>query len=220
MTDPNSAQRPADAGATTTVKDGNRATAMPLKDFMSQLGVVMKLPDKDRPRATRPEAAVDAAPNRRSTPRLWLPVVAILGAAGFAGARMKPPPRVTLPPEVIGTWVTPHPEFAGRRLIFTPAGMLQVNDTTIDSPMQKILGSQVKRYADTVQVAIVHEADGGSITLSLAYTRGAFESLTLKNPAGVAWYRITDSAAFIPGFRQGKAPGSPILPGGRKPWEH
>jgi hypothetical protein len=219
MTGPADDRPPQAERAGTTVKDGNLATSMHLKDFMSQLGVVMKLPDKEKPKPVK-QIAATATPGTKPLTRLWLPVLAVLGAAGFAGARLRPPPVFTLPAELTGTWVTPHPEFAGRRMIFTPTSLLQVNDTTADPVPWKVLHVATRRYADTIQVQLVHEADGGTMRLEMAYTRGAFESINLKNPAAVAWYRIADSAAYIPGFRAA-APASGVkILNGKKPWEH
>lgn len=207
----------------TTIKDGNIATPMPLKDFMSQLGVVMKLPEKEKER-TKPAAG--ASEERRSSgghTRLWLPVAGIAATAWFASAQLRPAPSAQLPDQLTGVWVTDDQRYAGKQLVLSRWAVQQSFGTVSPGESQRLVSVASTTRGDTTAVTLVHEADGGTATLTFAHTRGAFESLILRNPSSVVWHRLSDSAiarkAVGGPVAVQQAPNSVQLKG-RKPWEH
>lgn len=216
------------SGAIASVKDGDLASPMPLREFLAQLGVVMQLPARLEETAAAP--STEPAPTRaRSRARLALPVLAVLAVSVFSLSRLAPPPQVELPSEILGTWTTRDGSHAGTRLVLsqTTVQMLK-GDRPIAEPY-RIQSADVRRRPDSIAVVLRHEADGGTTELAAAWSReGGRERLTLKHPAGVTWFRLQDTlaapaprtasqGAVIP--RPGSTPGVPAGPG-KKPWEH
>ncbi|MGQ0764407.1 MAG: hypothetical protein ACT4OZ_01910 [Gemmatimonadota bacterium] len=208
----------------TTIKDGNIGTPMALRDFMGQLGVVMKLPEKERENVA-PGAGVAAPKVQGKThTRLWLPVAGIAVSAWFAVAQLSPAPSAQLPDQLTGVWVTGDKRYAGKQLVLSTRAVQQSFGTVSPGESQRLVSVTSVSRGDTTAVTLVHEADGGTATLSFAYVGGALETLMLKNPSGVAWHRLSDSATVRKaGGREGAAAQqttNSVQLKGRKPWEH
>jgi hypothetical protein len=217
-------------GAGTSVKDGDLATPMRLRDFMSQLGVVMQLPARVPEAQPVPQAVGTPTPSRRVRARLAIPVAAVLAVSAFSLSRLAPPPPPVMPTEVLGTWTTSEGSYAGKRLVLAARTVQMLNGDKPITSAQAIRAVSVQRRLDTVAVLVTHDADGGATELAAAWTnQGGLERLTLKHPAGFSWRRLQDSVnapATAAQARAGNAaaiprPANPAgIPGpGKKPWE-
>lgn len=202
-------------GAATSVKDGDLRNAMLVHDFMMQLGTVMRLPSKPRAPTPLVTDAIKSPPRTR-----WSIPVLAAGIALAAGAwRLKPAPRAELPRDVVGTWQTSDSRYAGRQLVLTDETIFQTDAGGATGTPDRITSLSVDARGDTMSVAIQHESEGQVATLHLVYVKSPEEYITLRNPAGVLWRRVTDSTATSEKPRSpGLAP--PPAPPGKKAWEH
>jgi hypothetical protein len=173
-----------------SVKDGDLATPMPLSTFLIQLGLELELPARP---AEPPAVAEEVTAGGEIRSRLWIPLVAIAVVSAFVLARLAPPPPVTLPPEILGTWTTSARGYAGSRLILSYNSVQLMKGTRAISPPQRVRRAVVRRTQDSLAVGLQHDADGGTAELTLSWASGLRESLTLKNPVGVTWHRLADS---------------------------
>jgi hypothetical protein len=178
------------SGKHATVKDGDLKTPMPLNTFLMQLGLELELPARP---AEAPAVAEEATAGGEIRSRLWIPLVAVAVISVFGLARLAPPPPVTLPPEILGTWTTSARGYAGSRLILGSNTVQLMRDTGAISPSLRVRRAVVRRTQDSLAVVLLHDADGGTAELTLAWASGLRESLTLKNPVGVTWHRLADS---------------------------
>jgi hypothetical protein len=211
-----------------SVKDGDLASPMPLREFLAQLGVVMQLPSRQAETAAAP--STESAPTRaRPRTRLALPVLAVLAVSVFSLSRLAPPPLVQLPSEILGTWTTRDGRHAGTRLVLSKSTVQMLQGERPVAEPYRIQSAEVRRRPDSIAVVLLHETDGGATKLAAAWSReGGRERLTLKHPAGVTWFRLQDTLAAPAARtanqgavrpRRGSTPGVPAGPG-EKPWEH
>lgn len=205
----------AQPGLTTTVKDGDLRTAMPVHDFMLQLGAVMRLPSK--PRAPTPLVTdVVKAPRRT---RWWLPALAVAVALGTGARQLIPAPRAEVPAAVVGTWQTSDPRYAGRQLVLAANTIVETDQHGVLGTPERVTALSLSERGDTMTMAIQHQAEGEVATLNLVYVRSPDEYLTLRNPAGVNWRRVGDSLTAAPKkWTPGPTPPTPAP--GKKAWEH
>ncbi|MFN8580600.1 MAG: hypothetical protein U0163_06425 [Gemmatimonadaceae bacterium] len=208
------------ATGSTSIKDGDLRTPLPLDEFMLQLGTVMRLPPK--PVETTPETP--ATTTRRGT-RLWLPAAATAVALVVAATQLRPSAPAPVPQEIVGTWETSDPRYAGRQLVLTSESVIEATGNGVLSQPERVSAVQAARRGDTLAVTITHEADGAVASLSLAHIAGFDEHIILRNPAGVSWYRAQDPANVRPApASRSTGTESPTPPPstapGKKPWEH
>ncbi|MFN8571055.1 MAG: hypothetical protein U0132_03290 [Gemmatimonadaceae bacterium] len=201
----------------TTIKDGDLRTPLALDDFMMQLGLVMRLPPK--PSEVQADVAAPVATVRKSGTRLWVPAAATALALAVVGAKLRPPAPVVVPHEILGVWETPDARYAGRQIVFTDHSVVQQTANGVIGPPERIAGIATTQRGETLSVTLRHESEGAMASLSLAHVSEPVEHLVLRNPVGVPWYRVQDSATTRVVPSQGTSPTAQILPG-KKAWEH
>ena len=81
----------------------------------------------------------------------------------------------------------------GYTLILASNTVQLMRDTGAISLPLRVRSAVVRRTQDSLAVVLQHDADGGTVELTLAWVSGLRESLTLKNPAAVTWHRLADS---------------------------
>jgi hypothetical protein len=103
---------------------------MQVDDFMSQLGLVLRLPAKPKTPALPP--AQTATKHRVPRTRLWIPAVAVMSSLLFAASQLRFVPHVALPQKIVGSWQTSDPRYTGRQLVLTGTTVYQT-DTSGES---------------------------------------------------------------------------------------
>ncbi|MGQ0649354.1 MAG: hypothetical protein ACT4P7_17515 [Gemmatimonadaceae bacterium] len=187
--------------AAPTVKDGDLSVPMELNEFMTQLGVVMRLPTRSV--ATIPEPAAVTSSRRRTRP--LLPIAAAVTVLVYAAMQLRPAPSAIVPPEITGTWETTDPRYAGRHLVLSDRGVLHVVGSAPNGDVELVRAVATRRVFDTLAVVLTYGSSTPPGELAMAYVRQPREQLILRNPSGVAWSR---TAAVVVGAR---APSSPSL---------
>lgn len=175
----------------TGITDGNLATPMRLRDYLSGVGVVFRLSKRDRKKEAKEAAKAEAAKRRINIPvrKIALALAPlILGYLGYvAYDTFSGQP---LPVEVSGTWSTNDGKYKGRNFwINAEAVAFQNGKTTNDfsiHPIKKVKSTQV---ADTLFLAIEYEQEGTAITLSIAYRDVPSPEIRLVNQPAIRWLK-------------------------------
>ncbi|MBK8249665.1 MAG: hypothetical protein IPK85_20035 [Gemmatimonadetes bacterium] len=183
------ANPPAEARAS-TVKDGDLATPMELRDFLEQVGTTMRLPSRTTVSMTAVREA--PAPRARSRP-VFLPLLALVSLGAWAVLELQPPPVATVPTTLHGTWVTDDPRYAGRTL------ELQLERVTVRYPggneTTTVRSVDVQSRGDTLAVILRHGDAVAPQELSFALVPTPEAHLVLRNPEAVRWYRVAVGGA-------------------------
>jgi hypothetical protein len=178
------------------LKDGDLANPVPLNDFMSELGTIMRLPKKEGPVAA--PVAVAAAPARHgwSARTMVLPAIAVLLAAGVAWGRVAGTPALTdLPRELQGEWKTSHPKYRDRQLSFTADRVGLALQEGRAPQLYPISALTMRTRADTTVLSITYVEEGAPVDFRVSLVRGARPMLWLSNPPDVVWVPVRESAA-------------------------
>ena len=191
MSDPTgerNAAPPVEVSRASTVKDGDLATPMELRDFLEQVGTTMRLPSRTTVSMTAVREA--PAPKARRRP-VFLPLLALVSLGAWAVLELQPPPIATVPAALHGTWVTDDARYAGRTL------ELQHERVTVRYPggseTSVVRGVDVQTRGDTLAVILRHGDADAVQELSFAFVPTPEAHLVLRNPEAVRWYRRAPS---------------------------
>ncbi len=184
-----------------SVKDGDLATPMELRDFLEGVGTTMRLP----PKTTVRMQAVAAPPVVRTQTPVFLPTLAVCVLAAFAFVELRPAPVGVLPPGLAGTWETTDPRYAGRYLVLSPGRVTQVFPGGQQADSVRAVSTVAR--GGTMAVVISHGGDGAVSELQLGWVQHPVEHLVLRNPEGVRWTRKAVDAPA-------PEPAAPNAPGG------
>lgn len=204
MTNPTggaAASKTEDQGYVTGIADGNLATPVRLRDYLTGVGVVFRLPKRNRKREKAVEAKAEA---EREARRINLPVgliVRVLGAVAVGALALTGYRQfvrsVPLPPEVAGTWSTTDGRYAGRSFWLNGTSVAFQNGTVNTQfsvhPISRIQRNEV---ADTLFLTIDYEQEGQAVVLSVAYLTQPAPQIRLINQPGVRWYRSGNAPAI------------------------
>ncbi len=178
---------PAAKGYTKGLVDGDLKHAMDFSDFMFQLGLHYELPE-------RPEAV---AKRRTVRTRRWLVACAVIATSWAVAERVIPdrPPERVLPHEVLGSWRTATPPFAGRgftlsadRIVFRYGGMTRPAGFPITAVVRRVV-------ADTTVFEIRYLEDASESTMTFGFVDAAIPTISLPNAAGAIWTRVTPDSS-------------------------
>lgn len=188
------AAEPVPEGATnyvTGIADGNLATPVRLRDYLSGVGVVFRLPKRNR----KQEAAVAAEVAERK--RIRIPVklivrtfgpLALIALGYLAWDRFFV--SVPLPAEVIGTWTTTDGRYAGRNFWLNQQSVAFQNGAKADQfAVYSVKRVTSRQAADTVFLSIDYEQNGTGATLAVAFRPSPVPELRLVNQPAVKWTR-------------------------------
>ncbi len=183
-----------DPGYVTGIADGNLATPVRLRDYLTGVGVVFRLPKRNR---RKEQAAVAKADAEREARGLNLPVgliVRALGAIGVAALLMTGYRQfvrsVPLPAEVAGTWSTSDGRYAGRSFWLNQQSVaFQNGSANTQFSVHPISRIQRNEVADTLFLTIDYEQEGQAVVMSVAYLNQSTPQIRFVNQPGVRWYR-------------------------------
>ncbi len=198
--------RPADASTDTTagyvtgIADGNLATPVRLREYLSGVGVVFRLPRRDRKKEESDARKVKEAkrfririPVRRIAMAI-APAVMAVGAYYLWDQVLSSTP---LPPQVSGTWSTSDGKYAGRNFwINAKAVAFQNGKTTNDFSIHQIKKVKLRQSADTLFLNVDYLQDSKPITLSFAYRDVPQPEVRLVNQPKVRWYKTGAAPAI------------------------
>ncbi len=186
--DPGSSQPP--TTYVTGIADGNLATPMRLRDYLTGVGVVFRLSKRNRQKEQQ-EAKAETEkrrihiPVRKLVMALAPAVIAYLGYTAYGFFSGDP-----LPTEVNGTWSTSDGRYAGRNFwINTESVAFQNGKQSTDFSIHPIKKVKAHQVADTLFLAIDYEQEGHAITLSIAYRDIPQPEIRLVNQPAIRWMR-------------------------------
>lgn len=161
---------------------GDLGEAMDLRDFLTALGPVMRLPDKQ---AESPDEPTPRSPARQSRLLLAAMAVAILGVAWALLSRWKPGEQA-VPDALLGTWTTSSTRYADRGFVITADSLyLRIGSgQTVGYPIEGVRTGR----GDHSAVMTLHYREGGEI-LEMGLKRGPQEGVSLVNLPEVIWVR-------------------------------
>ncbi|MHB1327926.1 MAG: hypothetical protein ACYC2K_06960 [Gemmatimonadales bacterium] len=196
-----SSPRTDDPGYVTGIADGNLATPVRLRDYLTGVGVVFRLPKRNRRKEQAAEAKAEA---EREARRFNLPVGLIaraIGAVGIAALALTGYRQfirsVPLPAEVAGTWSTSDGRYAGRSFWLNQQSVaFQNGSTNTQFSIHPISRVQRNEVADTVFLTIDYEQEGQAIVMSVAYLTQPVPQIRFANQPGVRWYRSGNAPAI------------------------
>ncbi|MEZ4457252.1 MAG: hypothetical protein R2882_12015 [Gemmatimonadales bacterium] len=182
----------APTGYVTGIADGNLATPVRLRDYLQGVGVVFRLPKRDRKQEAREAAAEEAKKFRIRIPvrqiMMVLAPVAIAAVGYYAWDTFLS--SVPLPSEVVGTWSTEDGRYAGRNFwINQNAVAFQNGEKSDQFSVHPIKRVKTQQTGDTLKVSVNYEQDGSQITLSFAYRESPLPEVRLTNQPSVRWVR-------------------------------
>ncbi len=204
MTNPPAGGSPSgveDPGYVTGIADGNLATPVRLRDYLTGVGVVFRLPKRNRKKEKAAEAKAEAD---REARRLNLPIgliVRVVAAVGVGAIALTAYQRfvrsIPLPAEVAGTWSTSDGRYAGRSFWLNQTSVAfqngAVNTQFSVHPISRIQRNEV---ADTLFLTIDYEQEGQAVVLSVAYQAQPVPQIRLVNQPGVRWFRSGNAPAI------------------------
>ncbi len=217
------------------LKDGDLENAVPLPDFMQELGVLLRLPKRQatRPVVIIPETTVAPRRINARAAALLVLAVAMLGVAGFS--RLTPAPKPEpLPDELHGEWRTKNPKYRERVLSFTEDRVgISMADGQAPS-LHPVTALSSKMVSDTVVLSMTYQDDGAPVDFRVSLVKGARPLLWLSNPPDVVWEPVGRAAreANAANAAAPATPGTPAngasapstvtkyAPGEKRPWEH
>ncbi|MBL8986443.1 MAG: hypothetical protein JNJ80_09235 [Gemmatimonadetes bacterium] len=185
----------------TGIADGNLATPVRLRDYLTGVGVVFRLPKRDFKQERADAKAAEAAKFRVNIPvRKILMVLAPLAVAAVGYTAWENwLSSVPLPSEVSGTWTTNDGKYAGRNFWVNQNSVaFQNGKTTADFSVHPIKRIKSRTAADTLFLTIDYEQDDKPITLSLAYRATPSPEIRLVNQPQVKWYRAGNAPVIDP----------------------
>jgi hypothetical protein len=173
-----------------SLKDGNLASAMPLEEFLKDLGVMMHLPRR-KPLAQRVVAAIKVVEKRT---RKVYPVIALATVAAAAYTKVPRPEPTDVPAGLVGTWHTTQAGYVDRAIRIDDRYVtIELGDKAAPE-RGRILAVHSSGTGDTLRYVIKYDREGVPIELPLVYVRWPEQTLELKNPAGALWRRDTPKA--------------------------
>lgn len=136
---------------------------------------------------------------RTSTRHYLLPALAVLCACAIFLPRLfSPAVPAALPKEMRGEWMTSHPQYASRRLVFTATEVgIAVNETRAPA-MHQVTAVQATGLGDTTRYVITYEQDGEAVQFQLQFTVKPQRRVVLANPPDVLWYPVSEAPIAIP----------------------
>lgn len=184
-------------GYVTGIADGNLQTPMRLRDYLSGVGVVFRLPRRNRKEEER-EAAAEA---ERKKFRLRLPVrqiAMVLAPAALAivgyyawDAWLS---TVPLPAEVNGTWSTNDGKYAGRNFwINQKAVAFQNGKSSQEFSIHPIKRIKTRQSGDSLYLSVDYTESDKPITLTLVYTDHPMPEIRLANQPKIRWLKTGSS---------------------------
>lgn len=194
--------QPAPTSYVTGIADGNLATPVRLRDYLTGVGVVFRLPKRNR----KKEAAEAAAEQEAKRIKIRIPVRQILmvlapiaiAAVGYV-VWENWLSTVPLPSEVAGTWSTSDGKYKGRNFWVNQNSVAFQNGKTSDQfSVHSIKRIKSRTAADTLFLAIEYEQDGKPITLSLAYRSVPMPEIRLVNQPKIRWLRAGNAPVMKP----------------------
>lgn len=188
MTDPRIVP-PEETGGYRAVTDGDLREAMELGEFLTGLGVVMRLPTKP----TGVQKVVDApkAP-RKGRHRRWLIPIALVGSIAAIALAVPAVMRLQndpLPEALMGQWHTRSPKFADRGFEISSSALhmrrgLRASDVAV-LPIRRV---QVSPRGIITAVVIDYEENGVTQSLDLTmHGSGRATTVEIRNQADVVW---------------------------------
>jgi hypothetical protein len=167
------------------VTDGDLRDAMELDEFLTQLGVVLRLPPR-RPTGSSLPVIVTLKP------RSWgISVLAVcaLFLAVIGALRLLPPRTDPLPDALIGVWETWEPEYAGRRFEIKPTSLvLQTGEGIAAHRVFSIDNVRRGSGANTTWYTITYDDDGTPQTFVVSAQEGG--AVRVKNQRDIVWRKV------------------------------
>ena len=188
----------------TGIADGNLATPVRLRDYLTGVGVVFRLPRRGpTPDLQKQVDAKAAADDRRKArvraslrPVLYAAGVVTLLAVGALGWNYWVG-SVPLPSAVAGTWTTSDGRYKGRNFWINQSSVAFQNGTGVDQfsvhPIRRISS---RTRADTTFLSVEYEQEGKPITLSLAFRPSPVPEVRMVNQPTIRWYRAGNAPSL------------------------
>lgn len=182
------------------ISDGNLATPMRLRDYLTGVGVVFRLSKRDRKaerRALMEEAAAIEAKKIKIPVRKILLVLAPVAIVAIAWTLFEKLSGVPLPQPVSGTWSTQDGKYKGRNFWINGESVaFQTGSSTSEFTIHPIRKVKSREAADTIFVSVDYETEGELATLSLTYRDAPRPELRLVNQPAIRWTRTGDAPAI------------------------
>lgn len=175
-----------------SLNDGDLQTPVELRDFMSELGVIMQLPKKTTVamRAVPEPATLRAARKGVVLPAIAVALMAVVGATKV----LTPPLPSDTPPALIGEWRTTSPEYAERRLAFAATGVGIALDSVKPATWYPIESVVMRATGDTTSYELTYTEFGEPVKFLVHHVPSPKRHLLLSNPPGVVWEPAVASA--------------------------
>lgn len=158
-----------------------------LRLALEHVGELMQLPPK-RPTVATPVVKVAKAFTLKSTKgtQFWLPIVAVVLAAGAAVVAFWPAAPPTVPKSLQREWATLHPKYARNRIAFTATEVrLTAANGQTTSHAIKSIATEFK--GDSMMILINYQEEGGVTELNAALVSVPTPKLVFARPQGLVW---------------------------------
>jgi hypothetical protein len=189
-----------------SVKDGDLINPMPLVDFLDGVGEIMRLPARVPVAEAKAEqqAIAEAAGRSQLASRtkivVLLAVVAIMAYGVTSGGEEAAP--TTVPPQVLGTWMTADPRYAGRTFDLGSGFIVFKNgDRADDQTAHEISAVHTTSQGDSTQVIVSYLEAGATYELSFKYSGTPRPGIRFNHQEELVWYRVAADAQKAPAVR-------------------
>lgn len=175
----------------TGITDGNLTTPVRLGDYLAGVGVVFRLPKRNRKKEAAAAAAVADRRRVRIPVRLLVRIVGpialvVLGYRAWDTYMVSVP----MPAEVVGTWTTDDGRYAGRNFWLNQQSVAFQNGPRSDQfAVFRVKRITSRAAADTVFLNVDYEQNGSGATLAIAFRSSPVPELRMVNQPRVRWTR-------------------------------
>lgn len=173
---------------TRSLADGSLAESVPLHDFLAGLGPLMRLPPRDE--QSGPGIKEPEEPRTRNRFAPVLAVMFAVVAASAGGWLIVHGSGDVLPPEVLGSWKTDDPRYAGREFRLGPAMLtLQTGPGLEDIMRYPIREVEARIVADTTRYLVRYNADGVDAEFGFSHVRTT-DQIVFEHQSELRWHRL------------------------------
>lgn len=171
-----------------SLADGSMAEEVPLRDFLTGLGPLLQLKQKDlQGPAPGPEPEEDPSPEKRPARTRPLVVLVLTAAAIGLGALWyySGVSRV-IPAPLVGTWVADNPLYNGRMFQLAP-GVVTLWTGEGPEP-HMVLAVQERTVADTATYVIRYQSAGAAADFTFRYVPSS-DRILFHHQDNMQWHR-------------------------------
>ena len=188
------------SGQYRSLKDGDLRSGLKLGEFFENLGLVLRLPSREKVKTVEVKSTRQTPPWRRWLQPHFSRKLAIRAAGIIALALVirlwpAPAPDHTLPRELAGTWSTDTAPYANRRFLLADSTVaFQISDAG-DFTTHPVTSVTTTRDGEWIVYTVSYRGEGGSYDFPFRYNPSPTPVIRFENQKELVWRQLPTVAA-------------------------